>query len=127
MDEAKVVLTAIKKNTHVEADSPLLKLRYIDIKPNIKRTKNYELNVKINAYATGVSHGIAPAQMIKAINLFEDDEQVIIDSAPYIDRYLNSVFNEDGDPEKAPNADRTMQDESDQVKNTPLIDGMGIE
>ena len=126
LEEAKVALKAIKLNSNVPTDSPLLNLRYIDIKPNIKRTKNYELNIKINAYATGVSHGIDPAHMIKAINLFEDDEQVIIDSKPYVDKYLDSIYNT-GEEETKPNADRTMQDESDQINNSPLIDGMGSE
>ena len=122
IEECKVALVAIKKNTNVPSDSPLLKLRYVDVKPNIKRTKSYELNIKINAYATGISHGIAPAHMIKAINLFEDDEQVIIDSMPYIEKYLESAF-ANRTTEEAPNADRTMQDESDQVGNSPNIDG----
>lgn len=126
LEEAKVALKAIKLNSNVPTDSPLLNLRYIDIKPNIKRTKNYELNIKINAYATGVSHGIDPAHMIKAINLFEDDEQVIIDSKPYVDKYLDSIY-KTGEEETEPNADRMMQDESDQINNSPLIDGMGSE
>jgi hypothetical protein len=60
--------------------------------------------------------------MIKAINLFEDDEQVIIDSMPYIKRYLESAF-ANKTTEQAPNSDRTMQDESDQVSNSPNLDG----
>lgn len=123
MEEAKVALVAIRKNTNTPVDSPLMDLRYIDIKPNVKRTKSYELNVKINAYATGVSHGIAPQHMIKVVNLFDDDEQVIIDSQPFIERYLVSAFNEQT-TEEAPNADRTLQDESDQISNSPLLDGM---
>lgn len=126
LDEVKIVLKAIKKNPKLPADSPLNKLKYMDVKPNIKRTKNYELNIKINAYATGVSHGIDPGQMIRAINLFEDDEQVIIDSKPYIEKYLNSTFKDETVEEK-PNADRMMQDESDQINNSPLIDGTAME
>lgn len=123
VDEVKVVLKAIKLNSNTPADSPLLDLRYVDIKPNVKRTKSYELNIKINAYATGVSHGIAPQHMIKVVNMFDDDEQVIIDSQPYIERYLASAFNEQTTEEEV-NSDRIMQDESDQVDNSPLLDGM---
>ena len=123
MEEVKIALTAIKKNSKTPSDNPLMDLRYIDIKPNVKRTKSYELNVKVNAYATGVSHGIAPQHMIKVVNMFDDDEQVIIDSKPFIERYLASAFNEQKTEEK-PNADRMMQDESDQIGNSPLLDGM---
>ncbi len=129
MEEVKVALAAIKKSPYVPSDSPLLDLRYSDTKANISRQKNYEMASKINTYATGVSHGIAPEHMIPAINFFPDPQQVIADSKPFIERYLKSAFNEQSNTsnsnanlEKKPNADRLQQDYSDQIENSPMLD-----
>lgn len=127
MEEVKVALAAIKKSPYTPSDSPLLDLRYCDAKPNISRQKNYEMASKINTYATGVAHGLAPQHMIPAINFFPDPQQVISDSKPFIERYLRSAFNEQSgtsgtDPEKKPNADRLQQDYSDQIENSPMLD-----
>lgn len=132
MEEVRIALQAIKKNPSVPADSPLLKLRYMDVKPNVMRNKTYELSTKINAFATGVSHGIAPQHMIKVVNMFDDPNQVIADSKPYMDRYLKSIYDRaneavGGEGEPKPNADRLMQDKSDQVNNSPLIESLSIE
>lgn len=132
-DEIRVVLAAIKECPYTPADSPLLNLRHSDVKPSIKRQKNYEMTTKINAYATGVSHGIAPEWMIPTINLFDDPQQVILDSKKYMERYLKSAFNENSSQqeqtasEQKPNADRLSGDESDQIENSPNIDGMRME
>lgn len=128
MEEVKVALAAIKKSPYVPSDSPLLDLRYSDTKANISRQKNYEMASKINTYATGVSHGLAPEHMIPAINFFPDPQQVIADSKSFVERYLKSAFNEqsntsNADLEKKPNADRLEQDYSDQIENSPMLDG----
>ena len=132
MNEVKIALKAIKVSPHTPADSPLLDLKYSDVMPNIKRQKNYELNTKINALATGLSHGVSPKHMLRIINLFDDPQQVYEDSKELLDRYFDSVFSEKnnepegGTDEPAPNADRIMQDESDQIDNSPNIDGTVI-
>ena len=131
MEEVRVALQAIKKNPNVPADSSLLKLRYMDVKPNVMRNKTYELSTKINAFATGVSHGIAPQHMIKVVNMFDDPNQVIADSKPYMDRYLKSIYDKQneavgGEGEQQPDADRIMQDKSDQIENSPLIESTSI-
>lgn len=127
MEEVKIALAATKKSPYTPSDSPLLDLRYCDAKPNISRQKNYEMASKINTYATGVKHGLAPEHMIPAINFFPDPQQVISDSKPFIERYLRSAFNEQNnssgtDTEKKPNYDRLQQDYSDQIENSPMLD-----
>lgn len=136
MEEVKVVLAAIKLCPAIEADSPMLKLRYSDMQASIKRQKNYELTTKINAFATGVSHGINGLHMLRAINLFEDVAQVWDDSEKMITAYqekeckenrtTNSSWsyrrstwsNGDGNGELAPDFDKNDQDESDQQSPT---------
>lgn len=127
MDELKVVLSAIRKSAY--PDNELRRLKFSDVKPNIKRQKTYELAVKSNAFATFVSHGIYGKHAIDLINAFDDPNQVWEDSQDTITMYQNSIFNNansavGGDGESKPNADRLMQDESDQVTNSPNIDGM---
>lgn len=134
MKELKVVLRAIKKHPNVPADSPLLKLKFSDMRPNTNRQKNYELTTKINFFATGLSHGLNGLHLLKAMNAFEDVNQVWEDSKETIEKYQKSVFDNVGDNkavggvgEPAPNADRISTDYSDQEKNSPSMDGQGTE
>lgn len=127
MQEVRVVLAVIKVSKDVELDNPMLELKARDIKPNIKRQKTYEMSTKINTLCTALAHGLDLASMVKEINFFSDPQQVIEDSGPTVRMYQEHAFgnNENsGVPstEKAPNADRIMQDMSDQVENSPVLD-----
>ena len=130
MEEVKVVLKAIKLSEYVPSDSPLLKLRYTDVQPSIKRQKNFELTTKINFFATAISHGIYGLHALKAMNAFEDVAQVWEDSKPLIEAYQKSIFqlktsnNPVGaDGEENPNSERLSPDESDQIENSPNLKG----
>ena len=129
IQEVKIALKAIKLCKGLPSDSPLLKLKHTDVKSSIKRQKTYEMTTKINAYATGVSHGINYKDMLAVINLFDDPQQVSENSKETTEKYLGSIFNKTneavgGEGEKKPNADRLEQDKSDQITNSPSIDGM---
>lgn len=135
MREIKAVLAAIKKSPYVPAGNPLLALRAMDMQPSIKRQKTYELTVKSNMMATLLSHGFNGLHVIKAANMFEDPNQVWADSKKGIELYQESTYeNKDkitnavgGIGEKKPDADRNMPDESDQIANSPNIDGIKTE
>ena len=127
MDEIKVVLKAIKTNPEITSDNPMLELRYIDVEPNVKRMKTYEMVTKSNAFATYVSHGVYGLHALTAVNAFSDVNQVWEDSKDLIEQYQASIFNKNQEPvggmdEIAPNADRIAGDESDQIDNSPTID-----
>lgn len=131
IEEVKIALKAIRKCNGLSADSPILKLRHSDVKASIKRQKTYEMTTKMNAYATGVSHGINYKDMLNAINLFDDPQQVAENSRETTEAYLKSIFEKGNEAvggvgEKAPNADRLDQDRSDQVNNSPKIDGPSV-
>jgi hypothetical protein len=120
MEEVKVVLSAIKANPYVPSDSPLLGLKYTDVQPNIKRSKTYELTVKVNALTTLLSHGFSLKDAVHAIPLFEDNTQVIERSGNSVQRYQDSkVFGSEKE-EKAEK--RPFADTSDQITNSPNID-----
>lgn len=119
MEEIKVVLSAIRNNPYVPSDSPLLKLRYSDIQPNIKRSKTYELTVKTNALTTLLSHGFDLRDATQAIPMFEDNTQVVERSGEGVKKYQDSqVFN----TEKQTEEKRPFADASDQISNSPNID-----
>lgn len=121
MDEVKAVLMAIKKNPKVPADSPMLKLRYMDVKPNILRSKNFELSVKSSALANLLSHGIHGLHALKAVNLFEDVMQTWADSKKLIEEYQKSTFGEKEELQQ------TADLPEFQIGNSPSIDGMSKE
>lgn len=129
MEEIKVALKAIQICPYVPADSPLLKLKYSDLKPSVKRSKSFELTTKVNFFATAVSHGINGLHALKAMNAFEDVAQVWEDSKELIERYQDSIFNTQetnnmavgGEGESTPNSDRMEQDYSDQTSNSPQL------
>jgi hypothetical protein len=90
----------------------------MDIKPSIKRQKNYELTTKVNFFATAVSHGINGLHALNAMNAFEDVNKVWEDSRELIEKYQSSIFDKQEEPK-----DRLDADYSDQIKNSPNLNG----
>lgn len=121
MDEVKVALQAIKKSPKVPADSALLKLRYMDVKPNILRSRSFEMSVKSSSLANLLSHGIYGLHALKAVNLFEDTMQVWADSKDLIEEYQKTTFGEKEETQE------TSDDPQFQIGNSPMIDGMSKE
>ena len=116
MEEIKVVLSAIRNNPNVPSNSPLLKLKYTDIQPNIKRSKTYELTVKTNSLATLLSHGFDLRDAVQAIPMFEDNTQVVERSGATVKKYQETqVFK----TEQATEEKRPFADYSDQEVNSP--------
>lgn len=121
MEEVKVVLRAIQVSPHVPPDSPLLKLKYTDIQPSIKRSKTYELTVKTNALASLLSHGFDLKDATQAIPIFEDNNQVVERSGEGVRKYQESqVFKTDTSNQTEEK--RPFADYSDQIANSPNID-----
>ena len=120
MDEAKVVLEAIRRSNKLTKNNPLMKLHYMDLKPNVTRLKNFELTVKSTAFANLVSHGINGLHAIRTIALFDDPMQTWEDSKELIEQYQQKAFGED----KEVKPDST--DPLYQIGNSPEIDGMDM-
>ena len=113
----------------MEQENPLRELSLEDIEPNIKRQKTYEMSTKVNSMATLLSHGFSLEDAVNSIPFFDDPNEVCLRSGEGIKKYQDSIFNktsqnqaQGGDGEQKPNSDRTMQDLSDQVSNSPVID-----
>lgn len=132
MQEIKVVLRAIKKSSDVKPGNPLLELKYNDIMPSIKRQKSYEMTSKVNALATMLAHGVHGLHAFKSINFFDDVQQAWEDSKPLVERYQDSVFDKKNSAENTNNvveneenvnSFRLSGDNSDQIGNSPNIEG----
>lgn len=123
MQEVRLALAVIKVSPHVASDSPLLNVRYSDIVPSVKRQKNYELVSKVNALSVMISNGVSGLHAFRTINLFDDPQQVWEDSKELVTKYQESLF----DKGKQPTAKRAGADESDQIENSPNIDGMAMQ
>lgn len=121
MEEVKVILSAIQHSRDIEGDSPLLDLKYMDVKPNITRQKTFEMSVKTTAFANLVSHGVYGLHALKAVNFFDDVAQVWEDSKDLIEEYQKTTFGEKEEVEK------TSDLPDNQIGNSPLIDGMSKE
>jgi len=121
MNEVKVALKAIRKSRKLTENDPLVKLKYMDLKPNVTRQKTYEMTVKTNAFANLVSHGVNGLHALKAVNFFEDVAQVWTDSKELIEKYQQKTFGEDKEVEKSSNLPEY------QISNSPIIDGMSKE
>ena len=138
LDEVKVALVAMKLCTGFDKKSPLSKLKYSDVKPNIRRQKTYEMTTKINTFATAVSHGIDYKSMLQTINLFDDPQQVARDSEETMQKFIDKTFGTEVEEIEvdenngrgktktkgidAPIPDRADQDNSDQISNSPRLD-----
>ena len=123
MEEVKTALAAINASAKVKPDNPMRLLKYKDVQPKITRQRSYELSVKTTAFAILVSHGINGMQALKAINLFEDVAQTWADSKDMVEMYQKSLF--DKNNANTPEKDEKLQsNESDQITNSPIIDGM---
>lgn len=117
MDELEVVLAAIDKSPYVPQDSPLRLISLEDIEINIKRQKLYELSTKVNSIATLINTGINGGKVLNAIPVFDDPNEVWEASKETVEKIQKGNIKDD-----TTNNDRTMQDLSDQVGNSPLID-----
>lgn len=115
MQEVSIVLRAIALSANEEG---LNALTVMDIRPSIKRQKNYELTTKVNFFATAVSHGINGLHALNAMNAFEDVNKVWEDSRELIEKYQASIFDKQEQPK-----DRLEADYSDQTKNSPMLNG----
>lgn len=129
MEEVEVVLAAINASSYVPQDDPMRKLTIADLEPNIKRQKTYEMSTKVNAMATMLSHGFSLEDTTDSIPFFDDPSKVCSRSGEGVRKYQETIYKtnsqnagEGGDGEKEPNSGRTMQDLSDQISNSPLID-----
>ena len=110
-------------SSKLPADDPLRKIHHTDINIHFTRQKNYDLNSKINASATAVNIGVHPRWALQMGGVvWPDVEQVWIDSKDTMLAYQKSLISNSTEP-----SERLSQDESDQVTQSPSVDGMSTD
>lgn len=121
-EELKLILKAIEKSPYVPADSPMRSLKYTDVDFHFERNKNYDMSIKANTFATYIKCGIHGRHALKVTDAFSDIEQVWVDSKDMIEKYQKSLIERTTNEEK-----RIMGDNSDQIGNSPILDGMNTD
>ena len=124
-EELILILRAIDlaPTSKLPADDPLRRIHHTDINIHFVRQKNYDLNSKINASATAVNIGVHPRWALQmGGGVWPDVEQVWLDSKETMEAYQRSLFTSKSVP-----ADQPNQDESDQISQSPSIDGMSTD
>ena len=124
LEEVKLVLKAIRKSPAIDSDNPLLKLRYMDVQPNIKRQRTYELSVKTAALSNMVNIGVHGLHAMKTVNLFEDVNGAWNDSREMMEAIQQSKITKQQADEEPITTDGGL---IAQVSNSPLIDGISKE
>lgn len=118
-EELSLILKAISlaNKKYLPTDDPLRKIHCSDIDLKFTRRQNWDISTKANAFATLISHGVHGRHALKVANMFDDVEQVYLDSKDGIEQYQQKTYGE----EEATGTDRIMQDSSDQAANSPMI------
>lgn len=122
MNEVKAVLRAISKCPGFSQDNPVRKLKYYDVEANIPRQKTYELTTKVNAMCALISKGFSLEDTLAIAPLFEDNNQVLVRSGEGVKKYQEINVFKDG--QEQVEEKRPFPDYSDQISNSPNIDGM---
>ena len=125
-EELILLLKAISlaPTSKLSADDPLRRIHHTDINIHFTRQKNYDLNSKINASATAVGIGVHPRWALQmGGGVWPDVEQVWIDSKDTMEAYQKSLFTKTNATTPA----QENQDESDQITQSPSIDGMSTD
>lgn len=119
MEELKVVLKAIKRHPNFDLNTPLGKLTFAEVAPNIKRQKTYELSIKVNSISTLISHGFALEDAVTVAPLFEDPNEVVNRSGEGVRKYQEAnVFKTE---KQTKEEKRPFPDYSDQEQNSPNL------
>lgn len=115
-----LMLRAIEQTSTdvIPADSDIREIHLSDIDFHFDRKHNYDMSTKANVIATLIKVGVNPLHVLRVANLFDDPQQVAIDS-PNIAKYQETLVKDD-----APSTEEkeTVQEMDDQNKNSPIID-----
>lgn len=126
MDEVAVVLAAIRESTDVPNDSPMKILKKSDIEPCVRRPKS-DVTTKTNAFCALIAKGASVEDALAVAPIAPDPAQFIARSGEGIRKYQETAVWSEEEEETADNEDeekRPFADNSDQITNSPLIDGM---
>ena len=83
------VVLAIINNTS-DIDAEVKSVCVSDVVTKFSRNRTYDLSSRVNSMATMINMGIDPLKAISIVDIFDDPQQVSVDSADRIDKVLFS-------------------------------------
>ena len=86
------VIIAILRNTPGISED-LRGLKKSDVLPKSSRNKTYDLVSRTAALTNLIKLGVDPHHAFPVVDIFDDNQQVVVDSMPRIDKILFEVFN----------------------------------
>lgn len=115
------VMLAIARHKKDQDDADIGSLRVSDIGIKFTRNKTYNLTDKVNAWATMLKNGADPLRATEIASFTTDTQQFAMDSMEMIKKIQESYVKEgpSAATENKPDADKIMQDSSDQKQNSP--------
>ena len=116
------MMLAIARHEKNKDDADIGSLRVSDVGIKFSRNKTYNLTDKVNAWATMLKNGADPLRATEIASFTTDPQQFTVDSMEMIKKIQESYATSDSSATDAtkPDADKIMQDNSDQSKNSPL-------
>ena len=115
------MMLAIARHDKNKDDADIGSLRVSDVEIKFSRNKTYNLTDKVNAWATMLKNGADPLRATEIASFTTDPQQFTVDSMEMIKKIQESYAASDSSvTETEPDADKIMQDNSDQSKNSPL-------
>lgn len=122
--ELGLILKAIKTipSRVIPADNPIRKVHNSDCDFHFSRRRNYDLINKANFLAQLANIGVSGQHLFKQSEIFPDPIQAWIDSKDTFEAIQKSKISETSSADT-----RISADSSDQVQNSPILDGMNTE
>lgn len=127
MEVVELELLAISKSGKTKPNDPVLKLKVSDIQPKFTRNKTFDLATKSNSFVTLINAGVDGRVAMQTVDLFADVAQAWNDSKDMIKKYQESLISKENSSNSNKDGVQKIQsDESDQIENSPIIDGMNM-
>lgn len=123
-EELELIIRAIKfvPNDILPEDAPIRKVHAADIDFKFLRSKNYDMSIKANTFATYFNCGVHPRHILRIIDAFPDAEQTFLDSEDMFKALQKNMVGS-GSTETEDEFN-TSSDTQNQTENSPILDGL---
>lgn len=124
-EELELILRAIQlvPKEMLPSGSPIRNLHVSDIEFRFLRSRNYDLSIKANTFATYFNCGVHPRHILQVIDAFPDTEQTYIDSKPMFDALQAKMIGSESTENETYN---TAEDPLNQISQSPILEGLNM-
>lgn len=124
-EELELILRAIRQvpTRILPAGSPIRSVHSADLEMKFLRSRNYDMSIKANTFATYFNCGVHPRHILQLLDSFQDVEQTYLDSKSMFDALQEKMVSSGNvDSESEPEAG--AGDPIYQIENSPILDGL---